>query len=117
MDEEGYLYFVSRKDDIIKTRGEKVSPKEVENVLYGIPGIVEATVLGVPDEILGQAIKALVVLGKGVSLTEQEILQYCGQNLEDMMVPKYVEICTSFPKTDTGKIKKASLPSTATTQK
>lgn len=54
MDEEGYLYFVSRKDDIIKCRGEKVAPKEVENVLYGIKSVREATVIGVPDPILGQ---------------------------------------------------------------
>ena len=52
-DEEGYLYFVGRKDDIIKTRGEKVAPKEVENVLYALPGVREAAVIGVPDPILG----------------------------------------------------------------
>ena len=61
-DAEGFLYFVGRKDDIIKTRGEKVSPKEVENVLYALPGIREAVVVGVPDPILGLAIKAVVAL-------------------------------------------------------
>ena len=61
-DEEGYLYFVGRKDDIIKTRGEKVSPREVENALYACEGVLEAAVIGVPDEILGQAVKAFVVL-------------------------------------------------------
>ena len=61
-DEEGFLYFVGRKDDIIKTRGEKVSPKEVENVLYALPGMREAAVVGVPDPILGMAIKAVVAL-------------------------------------------------------
>src|SRR5437868_9336353 len=60
-DAEGYLYFVGRKDDIIKTRGEKVSPKEVENVLYELPGVREAAVIGVPDPILGMAIKACIV--------------------------------------------------------
>ena len=69
MDEEGYLYFVARKDDIIKSRGEKVSPKEVENVLYGLHGVVEAAVIGVPDPILGEAIKAFVV-ADGDELTE-----------------------------------------------
>ena len=58
----GFLYFVGRKDDIIKTRGEKVSPKEVENVLYALPGVREAAVVGVPDPILGMAIKAVVAL-------------------------------------------------------
>ena len=60
-DDEGYLYFVGRKDDIIKTRGEKVSPKEVENTLYALPGVNEAAVIGVPDPILGMAIKAVIV--------------------------------------------------------
>ena len=62
MDEDGFMYFVGRKDDIIKTRGEKVAPKEVESVLYGLPGVVEVAVIGVPDPILGQAIKAFVVV-------------------------------------------------------
>src|SRR6185436_7650621 len=64
-DSEGYLYFVGRRDDIIKSRGEKVSPREVENVLYGLEGVLEAAVIGVPDEVLGQAIKAFVVLKSG----------------------------------------------------
>ena len=67
MDEEGYLYFVGRMDDIIKSRGEKVAPKEVENMLMNIPGVKEAAVIGVPDEILGQAVKAFVVLEEGVT--------------------------------------------------
>jgi long-chain acyl-CoA synthetase len=108
MDEEGYLYFVARKDDVIKSRGEKVSPKEVENVLYGIEGVVEAAVVGVPDPILGQAIKALVVLD-GVELTEKDILRHCRAHLEDLMVPQVVEFCASLPKTSSGKIKKTGL--------
>jgi amino acid adenylation domain-containing protein len=107
-DEEGYLYFVSRKDDIIKSRGEKVSPKEVENVLYGIEGVTEAAVVGVPDPILGQAIKAFVVL-EGVELTDREILRHCRAHLEDFMVPQQVEIRDSLPKTSSGKIKKTNL--------
>ena len=66
LDDEGYLYFVGRMDDIIKSRGEKVAPKEVENVLYNIKGVQEAAVIGVPDDILGQAVKAFVVLEQGV---------------------------------------------------
>jgi len=108
MDEEGYLYFVGRKDDIIKSRGEKVSPKEVENVLYALPGVVEAAVVGVPDPILGQAIKAFVV-PDGVELTEAQVLAHCRAHLEDLMVPKYVEIRDALPKTTSGKIKKTGL--------
>ena len=108
MDAEGYLYFVSRKDDIIKSRGEKVAPKEVEAVLYGLPGVVEAAVVGVPHPVLGQAIKAFVVLGD-VELTQADVLKYCRANLEDLMVPKYVEFCKELPKTSSGKIKKTDL--------
>lgn len=106
MDEEGYLYFVGRKDDIIKTRGEKVSPKEVENVLYALEGVKEAAAVGVPDPVLGQAIKAVLVLGEGVTLTEKEVLRHCARHLEDFMVPKSVEFRDALPKTDSGKIRR-----------
>ncbi len=104
MDEEGYLYFVSRKDDIIKSRGEKVSPKEVANAIYAIEDVVEAAVIGVPDDVLGEAVKAFVVLKEGSKITEQDILAHCSKNLEDFMMPKIVELRKSLPKTTTGKI-------------
>ncbi len=103
-DGEGYLYFVGRKDDIIKTRGEKVSPKEVENVLYDHPGISEAVVLATPDTVLGSAIKAIVVASPGVELSDKDVLRHCSRHLEDFMVPKHVEFRDSLPKTDSGKI-------------
>lgn len=109
MDEDGYLYFVARKDDIIKSRGEKVSPKEVENALYEIDGVLEAAVVGVPDELLGEAIKAIIVSKDGVMLSEKEVLGYCQQSLENFMVPKIIEFAPSLPKTLTGKIRKAEL--------
>ncbi|HDL16952.1 MAG TPA: AMP-dependent synthetase, partial [Rhizobiales bacterium] len=103
-DEDGFLYFVSRMDDIIKTRGEKVSPREVENVLYALPGIREAAVLGVADPVLGHAIKAVVSLAPGASLTHKDVQRHCARHLEDFMVPKLVEFRDELPKTDTGKI-------------
>jgi len=109
MDTEGFLYFISRKDDIIKSRGEKVAPKEVEGVLYRLPGVVEAAVVGVPDELLGQAIKAFVVCGDDYHLTERDVLRHCAQHLEDFMMPKYVEFRDSLPKTASGKIHKSAL--------
>jgi amino acid adenylation domain-containing protein len=108
LDEAGYLYFVGRKDDIIKSRGEKVAPKEVENVLYAIPGVVEAAVIGVPDPVLGQAVKAILVV-ESVQLSEAQVLAYCRSHLEDFMVPKMVEFRSELPKTDSGKIKKTDL--------
>jgi amino acid adenylation domain-containing protein len=108
-DAEGYLYFVGRKDDIIKSRGEKVSPKEVENALYNLDGIAEVAVIGIPDDILGQAIKAVITLREGVSLTDKDVLRHCAKHLEDYMVPKFVDIRDSLPQTLTGKIQKRAL--------
>ncbi len=115
MDDEGYLYFVGRKDDIIKCRGEKVAPKEVENVLYGLPGVVGAAVVGVPDPILGQVPKALIVQD-GSDLSEAQVIAHCRAHLEDFMVPKYVEFRESLPQTSSGKIKenRSELSSTRT---
>jgi len=106
MDEEGYLYFFGRKDDIIKTRGEKVSPKEVEDVLYAMPGISEAAVIGMADDVLGQSIRAVVTLREGAQLTEKDVLRHCAARLENFMVPQSIVFVPSLPKTGTGKINK-----------
>jgi acyl-CoA synthetase (AMP-forming)/AMP-acid ligase II len=109
MDEDGYLYFVGRSDDIIKTRGEKVSPVEVENCLHGIPGVREAAVIGIPDELLGEAIRAYIALHEGVTLTDKEIRAYCLARIENFMVPKEIVLLPELPKTATGKIRKKGL--------
>jgi long-chain acyl-CoA synthetase len=108
-DAEGYLFFVARKDDIIKSRGEKVSPREVENVLYSMDGVLEVAVVGVPDEVLGQAVKAYISLKPGHECTERDAIKYCLSRLESFMAPKYVVFVDALPKTDTGKIKKTGL--------
>jgi len=107
-DDEGYFYFVSRKDDIIKSRGEKVAPREVENVLYAITGVLEAAVVGIPDPMLGQAVKAFVV-APGLSLTESDVISHCKSRLEEFMVPRAVEFRSELPKTPSGKIRKVDL--------
>lgn len=109
MDEEGFLYFIGRKDDMIKTSGIKVSPRAVENVLHGIEGIAEASVIGIPDPIRGQLVLAVVRLKAGVMVEEKEILRYCALRLDEFMAPKMVQIVKEFPKTDSGKIDKKSL--------
>jgi len=109
MDEEGYLYFVGRMDDVIKSRGEKVAPKEVENALMNIPGVKEAAVIGVPDDVLGQAVKAFVVLEGGMTMTGKQLQKECQSRLENFMVPKYIALVDDLPQTDTGKIKKTGL--------
>jgi amino acid adenylation domain-containing protein len=108
-DEDGFLYFVGRSDDIIKTRGEKVSPLEVEDVLVGIDGVKEAAVVGVDDDVLGQAIRAFVSLDDGVELGEREIVAACRLRLENFMVPRDVIVLDELPRTDTGKVRKKSL--------
>lgn len=108
-DDEGYLYFVSRRDDIIKSRGQKVAPREVENVLHTHPDIAEAAVVGVDDPILGQAVKAFVVLRPGAQLATQELLAHCARRLEDFMVPKQVEFRPALPRNASGKVDKLSL--------
>jgi len=108
-DEEGYLYFVARKDDIIKTRGARVSPQEIENRVCEMKGVVESAVIGVPDDLLGQAIKLFVAGNPAQHLTEDSILKHCKTHLEAFMVPKYVELRESLPKTSSGKIDKQQL--------
>jgi acyl-CoA synthetase (AMP-forming)/AMP-acid ligase II len=108
-DEEGFLYFVGRKDDMIKTKGERVSPKEIENALCELEGVAEAAVVGIPDEMIGQAIKAFIVPKKEASLTEKLVIAHCTKNLEPFMIPKYVEFRESLPKSANGKIDKKAL--------
>ncbi len=86
-----------------------MSPVEVENCLHGMPGVREAAVVGVPDVLLGEAIRAYVALNEGVSLTEKKIQAHCVSRLENFMVPKQVVFLPELPKTDTGKIRKKSL--------
>jgi acyl-CoA synthetase (AMP-forming)/AMP-acid ligase II len=108
-DQDGYLYFIARKDDLIKTKGERVSPKEIENTLCEMETVAEAAVIGIPDEILGQAIKAFVVTKNGNKLTEKQVMRYCAKNLESFMIPRYIEFRDSFPKSSSGKVDKKRL--------
>jgi amino acid adenylation domain-containing protein len=105
-DEDGYLYFVGRRDDIIKCRGERVHPKEIETVLYGMEEVLNARVTGVPHEIYGQAIRAEIVLKEGRSLDEKKVKAYCRRHLEDLMVPQLVTFVDSLPVSASGKIKR-----------
>jgi long-chain acyl-CoA synthetase len=113
MDEEGYLYFVGRTDDIIKTRGEKVSPVEVENALHRIAGVREAAVVGVPDALLGQAIRAYVVADPSAGLTVQSLRADSAAFLEPYMVPAQVILCDRLPRNPNGKVDKRLLAETA----
>lgn len=107
-DEHGLYYFVGRRDDILKCRGEKVAPREVETVLHALPGVLEAAVVGVPDAVLGQAIVAVVVR-RNDELTAADVLRHCRASLEDFKVPQRVEFVASLPKSPNGKVRRGDL--------
>jgi acyl-CoA synthetase (AMP-forming)/AMP-acid ligase II len=109
MDEDGFLYFLGRNDDIIKTRGEKVSPVEVENIIYKIDGIKEVVVIGIPDVILGESIIAFITTHDQASIIEKEIQQACMAQLEPFMVPQKIILLHEMPKSSNGKIDKTEL--------
>ncbi len=108
-DEEGLLYFVGRTDDVFDCKGEKISPKEIEHVLYELDEVQEVAVIGVPDDLEGFAIKVFVAPSGRGTLDEQLVRRHCRERLESFMVPKHVEIRDALPKTDSGKVRKASL--------
>ena len=103
-DEDGDCYFVSRGDEIIKSRGEKVSPTEVENVLYSLPAVREAVVAGFPDPLLGEAVCSFVTPREGEKLSVQQIKRACSERLENYMVPKHVLLVAELPRTENGKL-------------
>jgi long-chain acyl-CoA synthetase len=104
MDEEGYLYIVDRKKDMINASGFKVYPREVEEVLYQHEEVVEAVAVGVPDEYRGETVKAFVVRKPGSSVTEEELVSYCKENLAPYKVPKLLEFRDELPKSAVGKL-------------
>ena len=108
-DAEGFLYFVGRTDDIIKTRGEKVSPVEVENALHRIHGVLEAAVVGVPDALLGEAVCAYVVADPEAHLTAHALRTGSSAFLESYMVPSQIILCEQLPRSPNGKVNKRLL--------
>ncbi len=109
IDEEGYVNIVDRKRDIIITGGENVYCVEVENVLYSHRAVLEAAIIGVPDEKWGEGVKAIVVLREGVEATEEEIIEFCKERMAHFKAPKSVDFVPALPKTGSGKIAKSVL--------
>ena len=107
-DDDGFLHFVGRSDDIIKSGGEKVAPKEIEHALLELDAVRECAVVGVPDPRLGQAIEAFVVL-RDRALDPRAIHRFLASRLEPFKVPRRITIVDSLPRTETGKIRAASL--------
>lgn len=108
-DEDGYFFIVDRKKDMIIVGGFNVYPREVEEVLFAHPNIIEAAVIGVPDSNFGEAVHAFVVLKDAEKTTTDDILAYCAKHLVKYKVPKVIEILEELPKNTTGKILRRSL--------
>lgn len=109
VDEDGYLYIIDRKKDLIIASGFNVYPRDIEEVLYEHPAIQEAVCIGVPDPYRGEDVKVVIVLKADKTVTEEEITQYCKQNLAAYKVPRQVEFRDSLPKTNVGKILRRAL--------
>ncbi len=108
-DSEGFLYFVGRRDDIIKSRGQKVPPREVEDVLHAYEGVRDAAVVGIPDRLLGEAVHAHVTATAGVMLDPAAIRRHCAGLLESHMVPQRVIVHDELPRIGSGKIDRRRL--------
>ena len=109
IDEEGYIYILDRKKDMIISGGYNIYPNEIENVICRHPAVLEVAVIGVPDPEWGESIKALVVRKQGAAVNEKEIIERCKDNLGSYKKPKSVEFVESLPKTSTGKVSKREL--------
>lgn len=109
VDEEGYIFIVDRKKDMIISGGENIYPREVEEALYAHPSILEAVVIGVPDEQWGEAVKAFVVLKGREKVSEEEIIDFCKKNMASYKKPKSVEFIDALPRNPVGKVLKREL--------
>jgi long-chain acyl-CoA synthetase len=109
MDKNGYFYIIDRKKDLIINGGYKIFPREVEEILYQIPGVKEAVAVGEPDSYRGEAVKVVIVLKEGAHLTEAEVQDFCKERLAVYKVPKIVEFREELPKSLVGKVLRRAL--------
>jgi long-chain acyl-CoA synthetase len=109
LDEDGYLYIVDRKKDVIKCGGFQVWPREVEEVIASHPAVVEVGVAGVPDALRGEVVKAWVVLRDGQQVTAHELRAYCRKRMAAYKVPRRVEFRSELPKSIVGKVLRREL--------
>jgi len=108
-DEEGFIYVVDRKKDMIITGAENIYPAEIEEVLFKHPKILECAVIGVHDQEWGESIKAVVVCKGGESMTDEEVVEYCKQHLASYKKPKSVDFMDALPRNPAGKVLKTVL--------
>lgn len=108
-DEDGFLYYVGRRDAMIKSSGFRISPTEVEEVIFQSGRARHAAAIGIPDDMLGQAVKVFVVPRDGESVDTEDVLSFCSENMPRYMVPKFIEVLSELPKTSSGKVDYPSL--------
>jgi fatty-acyl-CoA synthase len=109
IDEEGFITVVDRKKDMIKSGGENVASREVEEMIYRLPAVSEVAVIGVPHPKWVEAVAAVIVVKAGQTLTEQEVLAHCQQHLASFKAPKSVVFAEALPKNPSGKLLKRDL--------
>jgi len=108
VDEDGFIYIIARKKNIIKSGANRISPIEIENVVLQLPGVIECAAVGIKDDLLGEAIW-LFIVGDGFSIEKKDIFLYCKKNLASYKLPKRIEFVSELPKTSSGKIKRQIL--------
>lgn len=109
IDAEGYLHITDRKKDMIISGGFNVYPSEVEQVIWSHPAVQDCAVIGVPDEKWGEAVKAVIELNPGQTVTAEEIIDLCKNKLGSVMAPKTVDVIASLPRSTVGKVLKKEL--------
>ena len=109
IDEDGELFILGRKKDVIIIKGQNIHPIDVEDVLYSHPDVAEASVVGIDDELRGEKIKAFVVLRDGKTASEKELKEYCREYIARYKIPHDIAFTDSLPRTATGKILKEEL--------
>jgi len=109
MDEDGFFYFVDRKKDIVRRRGENISSLEVERIIEQHPKVLEAAVIGVPSELTDEEVLAYVLPRPDTDLQPEDVVAWCAERLAPFKTPRFVEFVAQMPKTPTSKIQKAKL--------
>ena len=109
MDEDGYFYFVDRKKQALRRRGENISSFEVESVISSHPSVLESAVVGVPSDVGEEEVKAVVVLKDGHSVTEEELVRWCEPRMAYFAIPRYIAIRAEMPKTPSERVEKFKL--------
>ena len=113
VDEDGFIFVVDRAKDFIKPTGHRVACKHIEDHIVAVPDVVEAAVVGVPDDVLGEAVKAFVSLRRGAACTVGEVLAHCRRVMPPYMVPREIVVLPALPKNSSGKVDRAALKKAA----